>query len=242
MRSDHRDEQVVRDGREDLPLSATTGARYVSAGPTFVFLHPTFHLIALLRAGWRRPRLPRVRHRRRLELARRQGVPALPRRPDGEAGRPDLQQVQQAGRCVLTLHVLSDPITDSAFPLSPPARTRSASASGARTRTSSPGASPSTRRTPSPTSASRCAGRAPAPRCASTHLRFTPPYFPTLTLLVALRSRNGSGTNALSAANATRKSGGTPRSSRGRTARPLRSARPCYIKEAAQIKKETQEA
>jgi hypothetical protein len=81
------------------------------------------------------------------------------------------------------VHVLSDPITDSAFPLSPPARTRNAPASGARTRTSSPGAPPSTRRTPSPTRACRCAGRAPALRYASTHLRFTPPYFPPLTLV-----------------------------------------------------------
>ena len=91
------------------------------------------------------------------------------------------------------MHVLSDPITDSAFPLSRRARTRNASASGARTRTSSPGASPSSRRTPTPTRASRCARRAPAPRYASTHLRFTPPYLPTLTLLVPFAAGTGRG-------------------------------------------------
>jgi hypothetical protein len=180
--------------------------RYVSAGPTFVFLHPTFHLIAPLRAGWRRLRLPRVRLRGRLQLAPRQGLPALPRRPDGEAGTSRSARSARRRRYVLTVHVLSDPITDFAFPLSPRARTRNASASGARTRTSSPGASPSSRRTPSPTRACRCAGRAPALRYASTHLRFTPPYFPPLTLLTS-RSRNGSGTNARCAANATRTAG-----------------------------------
>ena len=88
---------------------------------------------------------------------------------------------------------MSDPITDSAFPLSPRARTRCASASGASTRTSRSGATPSTRRTPSPTSACRCAGRATTPRCASTHLRFTPPFLPPLTLLVPFAAGAGRG-------------------------------------------------
>ena len=91
------------------------------------------------------------------------------------------------------MHVLSDPITDFAFPLSPRARTRCASASGARTRTLRTGAPPSTRRTPPPTSACRCASRATTPRCASTHLRFTPPYFPSLTLLVPFAAGAGRG-------------------------------------------------
>ena len=91
------------------------------------------------------------------------------------------------------MHVLSDPITDFAFHLSRPARTRNASASGASTRTSRGGASPGTRRTPSPTSASRCACRAPTPRYASTHLRFTPPFLPPLTLLVPFAAGTGRG-------------------------------------------------
>ena len=188
----HRDEQW-HGTDEKVAARATMEPRYVSAGPTFVFLHSTFHLIAPLRAGWRRLRLPRVRHRGRLRLAHAKGFLLCHDGQTVKQGVQHLHEVQQQGGAFLlctscptrslTLLFLSAPVREREM------RRRRVPEQGHQgvVQVQAPEGPRS------PTRASRCARRAPAPRCASTHLRFTPPYFPPLTLLVPFAAGTGRG-------------------------------------------------